>query len=325
MANVTFDDASRTDPRFVVLGKLLGTSKFDARGRMLEVYSYCTENGTHFVSSAMLDALVERESFGRDLVAAELAEAANDGTFRIRGTKGRIEWLARLRKNARKGGAANRARLKPSAIPKDSQVDTQMGSQEGTQNEAKAEPSYSGSYSGSYSEEKKSAAASPGFALEPSPGKKQRAKSTGPHAVFLARYFELYQARSSCKPTIGEAEGKIAKALLEAHGLATCLGKLTAAFTGEHWWAKKGDPITLRAFRANFDGLAVVQAPARPLSPLEAKAAYYAETSGWVTLHALAPLEAELEAAGVAIPWLTSELRRSWTHDQAGNPLKAVA
>lgn len=147
MANVTFDDASRTDPRFVVLGKLLGTSKYDARGRMLEVYSYCTDLGTYSVRSEMLDALVERDGFGPILVAAELAEECEDGSFRIRGTKGRIEWLARLRKNSRKGGAANRARLKPEG----SLQATQKASQLASQNEAKAEPSYSYSYSGSYS------------------------------------------------------------------------------------------------------------------------------------------------------------------------------
>ncbi len=107
MAAVSFDERARKDPRFIILGKRLGTSHFDARGRMIEVWAHCTEVRSYYLSAEIIDVLAEFEGFSELICSADvnLAEKTEKG-IRIRGTKGRIEWLENLRKNAKKGGFA---------------------------------------------------------------------------------------------------------------------------------------------------------------------------------------------------------------------------
>jgi hypothetical protein len=140
MANVTFEGDAFKDPRFGVLGILFGTSKFDARGRMLEVWSYCTEECTYFVRAEVLDALVDKVGGSELLATAGLAAKVDDGTFRVLGTKGRVEWLKRLKKNARLGGQANKRKLAERASQEGSRQAIQQASQQAT---PQASPPYS--------------------------------------------------------------------------------------------------------------------------------------------------------------------------------------
>jgi hypothetical protein len=146
--------------------------------------------------------------------------------------------------------------------------------------------------------------------------------------VFLAKYVEMYLARSRCKPTIGEAEGKIVKDLLSAHGLAICLAKLDSAFTGKHWWVKDGEPVTLRSIRANVDGLAVSAGAGRAETPSEARAARLMINGAWANTANLAAIEAGLRADGVEIPWRDHPARVAMEaegRDGCGMPLRGAA
>jgi len=130
MSSVRVEDEARKDPRFVLLGKRLGTSRQDALGRMIDIWAYCTEKQTRFLSALVIDTLAEIENFAKYLIDPEisLAETGQDsGLIRIKGTKGRIEWLSKLRKNSRKGGLARQAKAKP----------------KGSQSEAKTKPEVS--------------------------------------------------------------------------------------------------------------------------------------------------------------------------------------
>jgi hypothetical protein len=110
MASYRVDDEARRDPRFILLGKKLGTSRFDALARMGELWAYCTEKQTYFLSPEIIDALTEFTGFFQLLLDPEigLAESADKG-IRIKGTKGRIEWLVKLRKQSKKGGEKTKA------------------------------------------------------------------------------------------------------------------------------------------------------------------------------------------------------------------------
>jgi hypothetical protein len=125
MAAIRIEDAARTDPRFRLLGDRLKTTRFDALARMAELWAYCTEKQTYFLTPKLIDTLAEFENFHEHILSDEigLAEATDKG-IRIRGTKGRIEWLKKLRKNSKKGGERNRAnwlsKKKPGAEPNES-------------------------------------------------------------------------------------------------------------------------------------------------------------------------------------------------------------
>lgn len=114
MARVSVEDKALRDPRFAVLGKLLGTSKFDALGRMISIWEYCTQNQLVTLSEEQINVLAENENYSQLLLDEKvgLAEKSKKG-IRIKGLKGRIEWLANLRKNGEKGGRPRITRPKP--------------------------------------------------------------------------------------------------------------------------------------------------------------------------------------------------------------------
>lgn len=113
-ASVRIDDGAFMDPRVKRLGRLLGTSVFDALGRLAFVWRYCTERQLYAVGDVTLADLTDCEDFGAHLIAAELGERAGD-LVRIRGLEGRIEWLGERRAAARKGGRARAERAERGA------------------------------------------------------------------------------------------------------------------------------------------------------------------------------------------------------------------
>lgn len=119
MGNVKVDDMALKDPRYVVLGRALGTTKFDALGRMVELWAYCTEKQTYFMTETSIDICADREGFYNLIMSPEidLGERQDDGSIRIKGTEGRIEWLGRLRNNSVKGGLAKAAYRQKKILP----------------------------------------------------------------------------------------------------------------------------------------------------------------------------------------------------------------
>lgn len=105
MAAVTLEGRVHTDPRYKILAKLSGITKGDAIYKMVLLWDYCTEHETYFIDDITIDTIAEIENFHRKLldVRVQLAEMFH-GKIRIKGTKGRIEWLAKKRKNGKKGG-----------------------------------------------------------------------------------------------------------------------------------------------------------------------------------------------------------------------------
>jgi hypothetical protein len=129
LASVRIEEEARTDPRFTILGEKIGANRFDALGRMVEVWAYCTEKQTYFVRADMLDAVSGVKNFGNFLVESDLAsllEEEDSCGFRIKGTKGRIEWLSKLRKNGKKGGRPRKSKHKPDGYPDGNQTLTRI-------------------------------------------------------------------------------------------------------------------------------------------------------------------------------------------------------
>lgn len=104
MARVSVEQSALTDPRFGILAKLLGETVFSALGRMVYVWNECQDKETYHLPISVLDYLMGVEG-GADLMKkAGLIEIIGDGTARIKGTEGRIEWLQHKRKAARING-----------------------------------------------------------------------------------------------------------------------------------------------------------------------------------------------------------------------------
>lgn len=125
MSRLNVDASALKDTRFVRLARLLKLpgGKYEARGRVEELWWLCTDRETYTLKAidvAIAMDLEDEASTTHALLEAELAEVVEheilvgeDFTptpgvkmecLRIRGTEGRIEWLARKRRAGAKGG-----------------------------------------------------------------------------------------------------------------------------------------------------------------------------------------------------------------------------
>ena len=119
LAAIRVEEKALTDPRFSILGKLMGIDKFSARGRVEMLWSHCTEIKSYYLTPTVIDTLAECDGFSEMICHSEvsLAEKTDKG-IRIKGTRGRIEWLTTLRKSSAKGGEKTRAKWLAKEGPK---------------------------------------------------------------------------------------------------------------------------------------------------------------------------------------------------------------
>lgn len=101
-ASVRIEDEAFSDLRIEHLGAILGTSKYDAIGRLAHLWRHCTATNSYTLDPSLVGLVVDQHS----LVAANLAEIQEDGHVRMKGTEGRIEWLFDKRESSVKGGKA---------------------------------------------------------------------------------------------------------------------------------------------------------------------------------------------------------------------------
>jgi hypothetical protein len=107
MASVRTEHTVIADPRYAIAAKLMKSSRFDVLGRMIAIWGHCTQVQSYYLDPAVIDTLAEFDGFTRIICDPQvaLAEMTSDGV-RIKGTKGRIEWLGKLKKASKKGGKA---------------------------------------------------------------------------------------------------------------------------------------------------------------------------------------------------------------------------
>jgi hypothetical protein len=133
LARISIEAGAWTDPRFAMLARYLGLADAEhALIRCARVWAWQTERftpdvPTYVVTAELLETLMGPGSPAA-LVRAGLAEEMPEG-FRIRGSEGRIEWLANRRRSAVMGGRAR-------------QVGTQVGSKRARRD--KSDPGSSG-------------------------------------------------------------------------------------------------------------------------------------------------------------------------------------
>src|SRR5262249_1278647 len=86
---------------------LLGTSTYDALGRMAFIWRICTQRCEYILDRKVVAMIIDPDK----VVASDLAVKVRGGV-RIKGTEGRVEWLRQCREAAKDGGL-KRATRKP--------------------------------------------------------------------------------------------------------------------------------------------------------------------------------------------------------------------
>jgi hypothetical protein len=121
MPAVRIDEVAFVDPRFTVFGDLCGCPKkwspSWALGACAKLWAYCTQSNSYVLSDAIVAVTIGFPSAADRLCQAGLAERVTDSLVRIKGTKTRIEWLARLRENSEKGSRARRKQAVETSEP----------------------------------------------------------------------------------------------------------------------------------------------------------------------------------------------------------------
>ncbi len=127
-APVRIDDEAFSDERYEDLALLAGLADADhARGKMARLWRQCTLEQSHALPVVtVLRILGPRGVIA--LIGARLGESLDENTVRIRGTDGRIEWLQKLRDNAKFGKMGGRPRnpSKPTRVPKPKPMETPL-------------------------------------------------------------------------------------------------------------------------------------------------------------------------------------------------------
>lgn len=103
MARVNVEHRALTDQRFELLGKLLGSNRHEALGRMLLVWHECQEQGSYTLPEKRVNIIMSDTRGAEFMIDADLAERV-EGGVRIKGTEGRIEWLQEKRETGKQFG-----------------------------------------------------------------------------------------------------------------------------------------------------------------------------------------------------------------------------
>ena len=113
MSSVRVEADAFTDSRYAILAQGCGLADADhARSKMERLWWQCTQERRYVLPADDVIHVLGTNAISA-IVRARLGEVVPDG-IRICGTKGRIEWLEKLRKNGKKGGRPKKTKQKPS-------------------------------------------------------------------------------------------------------------------------------------------------------------------------------------------------------------------
>jgi hypothetical protein len=117
VSSVRIESSAFGDDRFEMLARKAGLADADhARGKMARLWRQCTIEQRHILTVEEI-ALVLGDSGADALIIARLG-VRDDGGIRICGTRGRIEWLEKLKENGKKGGRPKKTKRFPSGSEK---------------------------------------------------------------------------------------------------------------------------------------------------------------------------------------------------------------
>lgn len=146
-ASVRIDGEAFTDPRLEVLGSIAGYNRHEALGRLALLWATCTDRETKILAESFVIGCLGPKGV-EALLQAGLGEK-NCAGIRIKGTEGRIEWLAKRRAAAKTGGDGNAQRVKNTKTAPESgkgaseSGDTTVGERQGSAKTAVGEPNES--------------------------------------------------------------------------------------------------------------------------------------------------------------------------------------
>lgn len=242
MAAVRIDDKAFADARFALLAKLMRLAEPDfaiikvARIWQIQTEGYTPQRPTYVVKPEVVEAMLGAGAIGH-LVMADLAEVTDEGVY-MRGTKGRIEWMYKMRADASAGGVARSANA-PRVGGKFTSGQPAVageGDQRSSSDRSSGQPAETSpltltlSLSPDLSEKETAAAAPP-------PARKKRKEPGGDHAAAMAAYVAGYERKYGVKPdVVGGRDGSIISELLKNHGLEVLHRKLAVAFEQTPEW-----------------------------------------------------------------------------------------
>jgi hypothetical protein len=103
MARMSIDDKFLRDPRVTRLAEALGWNRYEARGRLLDVFAVCYDLETDIITPEDANAAADEARLADVMVTVGLADL-DGGGIRVHGAAERIEYLARKAEAGRKGG-----------------------------------------------------------------------------------------------------------------------------------------------------------------------------------------------------------------------------
>lgn len=110
--SVRIEDEAFSDERFEDLAVVAGLADSDhARGKMARIWRQCTLEQRYVLPASIVSRILGDNGVNA-LIAARLGEKV-DGGIRIHGTRGRIEWLKKLRSNGKFGKRGGRPKKNP--------------------------------------------------------------------------------------------------------------------------------------------------------------------------------------------------------------------
>jgi hypothetical protein len=244
-ASVRIDGDAFSDVRYEILAKACQLADADhARGKMLQLWRHCTQQQTHAVARVIVVAILGDN--GPDaLETAQLGEVVGD-EIRIRGTRGRIEWLAKLRNNAKKGGIKKAAKRQA--------IGRQLAHEDSAKALPKPCPPFPIPIPTPVPTSKDCADDSHPPPLSTGQSRAARKTPSGEHAAFVAAFDSAYLAASGARPTWGAKQGKLVASLLKAHGFDECNRRMRNMFDSPPPWPPP--PHDLATFSQHFDRFA---------------------------------------------------------------------
>jgi hypothetical protein len=230
MARMSIDDMATRDPRILVLAKLAGMNRFEAVGRLLEVWSVCYDRVSPYLSEVMIDASAAIEGFAKHMLEAELATRESDGRLRVHGVKQRIKYLEAKSEAGRRGGIKS-------------------GESRRNRHEAKPKQSFKQS----------EAALNPSAIPIPPASVPEQERPASPTRVVTDAFQTKYLAAYGAKPTWPPKTTKHVQDLLRSHSADEIAKRIRILFETPPPWLKP--PFDFGTLVQHFDKL--VAAPSQ--------------------------------------------------------------
>ncbi len=251
MARMSIDDRFLRDPRVTQMAIAMGWSKYEARGRLMDVfaivYDRVNAGRVPLLSASDIDTAAEFVGLTARMIEFDLAVNTDRGVH-VRGSKEYTNYLNTRSPSGRAGGIKSGEIRREKARTK-SKVTFD-------ENEGRLNPSASASASASDLEKEERPAAPP-FALEALKAKVD--KATSPHQAVIAEFTARYEAAYNASPSWTKWSAQV-KALLKQHSPDEIKRRIAILFTSPPSWLH--GPYDFGTLVQHFDKL--VGAPSKP-------------------------------------------------------------